>query len=534
MARTPWLSVLKQLIQRNRIQSRITGRGVPPQLISHERRDFLAASLAVSATLTAPGWAHARQTPTVAIVGGGIAGLSCALTLADLGIRSTVYEASHRIGGRMFSNTHYWDAGQVSEWGGELIDSGHRTMRNLAQRFSLPLDDLLAGEAAGSQDTNFFDGAYYLREVTVADFSKLIDALDADLLAAGYPTQWNAYTAAGYQLDHLSVSDWIRSRVAGGLGSPLGQLLYIAYATEYGADPQDQSALNLLYLLGYQPNPNGFAAFGESDERYHIRGGNEQLPRAMAQHLAGAGVCFEYGNRLVRISQSPGRRYCLVFDRTGAATREITADYVVLAIPFAVLRRIDYTNAQFDQRKHVAIEQLGRGRNAKLQLQCVNRFWREPGPWPTRSNGNSFSDAGYQSSWEVTRSQPGVPGILNFFSGGQAASAVHSQRAFATARDAHVVDDAQNVIHQAQRVFPGLSGAWNGKATLSLPHKSKLFRASYAYYRVGQYTQFAGYEGVRQGRVFFCGEHTSTDFQGFMEGGAREGRRVGKQLAKEI
>jgi monoamine oxidase len=46
--------------------------------------------------------------PNVAIVGAGIAGLTCALELADLGIRGTVYEASGRIGGRMFTNAGYW------------------------------------------------------------------------------------------------------------------------------------------------------------------------------------------------------------------------------------------------------------------------------------------------------------------------------------------------------------------------------------------------------------------------------------------
>jgi hypothetical protein len=58
----------------------------------------------------------------------------------------------------------------------------------------------------------------------------------------------------------------------------------------------------------------------------------------------------------------------------------------------------------------------------------------------------------------------------------------------------------------------------NQRVTQSLPHKSPFFRASYAHYRVGQYTRFGGYEGVRQDGVFFCGEHTSQSFQGFMEG----------------
>jgi monoamine oxidase len=34
--------------------------------------------------------------------------------------------------------------------------------------------------------------------------------------------------------------------------------------------------------------------------------------------------------------------------------------------------------------------------------------------------------------------------------------------------------------------------------------------------------------------VLFCGEHTSQDFQGFMEGGASEGKRAARELAKQI
>ncbi len=37
-----------------------------------------------------------------------------------------------------------------------------------------------------------------------------------------------------------------------------------------------QGSLNLLYLLGFQPDDiTGFSIFGASDERFHIAGGNE-------------------------------------------------------------------------------------------------------------------------------------------------------------------------------------------------------------------------------------------------------------------
>jgi len=141
-----------------------------------------------------------------------------------------------------------------------------------------------------------------------------------------------------------------------------------------------------------------------------------------------------------------------------------------------------------------------------------------------------YADTGYQASWEATRAQAGVPGILVLYSGGSVADAMRTTTPFAAGRDANVQLDARRGLDQLAPVFPGLE--WNGKATQSLPVLSPFFRASYMYYRVGQYTAFGGYERVPQGGVLFCGEHTSTDFQGFMEGGASEGVRAATELVR--
>ena len=530
MARTPLLHTLRQFMRAARTR-RVAAP--PPQYAakySVTRRDFLAGLGALSAVAALPGLAHAAQRkPQIAIVGGGIAGLSCALALADRGIRATVYEASRRIGGRIQSNTAYWNDGQVSEWGGELIDSGHETIQGLAQRFGLTLDNLLDAQPTASEDTYYFFGHYYPKAQADLDFAVLLDAVLADLEAAGYPTTFDAYTSAGQLLDQMSIYEWIESRVPGGHSSALGQLLDVAYAIEYGADTTEQSALNLIYLLGYQPEPTGLAVFGESDEAFHIRGGNEQLPRAIAQYLGEERI--ELGRRLVRIKQTRRGGYQLRFKTLGGDTENLHADYVVLALPFSVLREVDLTDAGFDALKLQAIKQLGRGRSAKTQLQFNARLWNESGAWPGVSTGSTYSDTGYQSSWEVTRTQQGDSGIMNFFAGGSVSAQMSCSRAFATAANPQALADAQTTLQSAEQVYPGLTALWNGKLTQSLPHLSPLMRASYAYYRVGQYTAFGGYEGVRQGGVLFCGDHTSQDFQGFMEGAASEGQRAGEELA---
>lgn len=540
MPKTPLLRGLNRLF-RDAHATRRTGvslSGLAELQQEHREREVsiprrsVVSALGIGAVAAAfPRIASAKAQPKIVIVGGGIAGVTCALKLADRGLASTVYEASGRIGGRMFSNTNSWADGQVTEWCGELIDTGHETIQALAKRFGLKLDNLHDAEPANSHDTYQFFGSYYKQSSADADFLKCVaDRVAKDANDADYPTRYDSFTEAGAQLNSMSVYQWIESRVPGGHRSALGQLLDVAYVTEYGADTRDQSALNLVYLLGYQPTTDSLNVFGESDESFHIRGGNGQLPVAIAKSLNDIVV----GHSLAKLAKTSGGRYSVTFNRNGASSVEVTADFVVLALPFSVLRDIDTSKAGFDSLKKKAIQGLGAGHNAKTHVQFSHRFWNQTGAWPGISNGSSYSDTGYQSSWDSSRAQKGNSGILVFYSGGSTTDALASTQAYATNKDANVAKDVKNTLLRAQKVFPGVQTEYNGFATESVPHKSPLIKCSYAYFKVGQYLEFAGYEGATQGGVLFCGEHTSQDFQGFMEGGASEGKRAARELAKQI
>jgi monoamine oxidase len=351
-----------------------------------------------------------------------------------------------------------------------------------------------------------------------------------DLEAAGESTTYDKFTPEGQKLDQMSVAEWIDSRVPGGRKSPIGALLDVAYAIEYGADTTDQSALNIVYLLGPSKQTEagtGFNVFGASDERYHIRGGNQQLPARIAKHLR---TPVQLGMRMTSIARNGDGTYVLGFDGHSS----VAADLVILSLPFAVLRKIDTSGAGFDTRKNTAIQELGRGQSGKLQLQFTSRYWREPGPWPGRGNGLSYTDEGYQNTWEVSRRQFGASGILNNYTGGSATVAKATQTPFATAADANVQQDAKSFLGGLENVFPGGTAKWNGRAASSLPALDPNLGASYSYWRVGQYTAFAGYEKARQGNIFFAGEHCSVDYQGFMEGGAAEGARAAKEVLDQL
>ena len=209
------------------------------------------------------------------------------------------------------------------------------------------------------------------------------------------------------------------------------------------------------------------------------------------------------------------------------------ADIVVLTIPFAALRTLDYSGAGFDSLKAKAIQDLGRGRNAKLQLQFTQRLWNMPGPWG-RSTGTTFACCGYQNTWEPTRGQAGQCGILNDYMGGSTTDRLNAKTAFGRMSKRELRQDAKAFLNSVSAVFPGLPSLWNGKATISILHLSPMFNCAYSYWKVDQYQSFAGYEKIRQKNVFFAGEHTSLNFQGFMEGAAQEGQRAAEEILNQL
>ena len=103
---------------------------------------------------------------------------------------------------------------------------------------------------------------------------------------------------------------------------------------------------------------------------------------------------------------------------------------------------------------------------------------------------------------------------------------------------AQVTKFARTFLSQIEPLFPGITQQWNGRATLDVPLTNPFLLGSYSYWKVGQYTQFAGYEKVRQpdlttGKCHFAGEHCSQDFQGYMEGGASEGQRAATEILND-
>lgn len=489
------------------------------------RRDFLKTAGAAGLGLTALGQltpgARAASPPRIVIVGAGLAGLTCAYRLKRAGYVAEIYEASTRIGGRCWSgragaSDNPFVQGQWYEHGGELIDQGHNQVRNLAQELGLTLDNLLAAETNGTETVGWFDGRPYSFAEMTDDVKTIWQQLHKDVSAASYPTLFDSYTQRGFELDHMSITDWIKQYVPGGTSSRLGQLLDVAYNIEYGAEARVQSALNMLYLLAYS-GQGQLRIFGPSNEKYHVRGGNDQIPLGVGARLPGQ---IKTGYELVAIKRTPAGAYELTF-RNGLGTATVSADKVVLALPFSILRSsVDFSKAGFEPLKATAIRELGMGTNSKLHLQFTRRHWTSLG-----CNGETYADTGYQNTWEVSRAQPGTAGILVDYTGGNIGAS------FGTGTP---TDRAKQFLGQIEPVLPGISKYWNGKATLDYWTGYPWTKGSYSYWKVGQYTKFSGMERKQQGNCHFCGEHTSIDFQGYLNGAVETGERVVGEILTDL
>jgi monoamine oxidase len=267
---------------------------------------------------------------------------------------------------------------------------------------------------------------------------------------------------------------------------------------------------------------------GYSDQRYILADGSQAMPEAIAAWLPSGSIRFE--RRLLAIRRARGA-YELRFDHRGA-WEAVFADRVVLAIPFIALRALDYSDAGFDSAKTNAIENLGYGYHTKLHLQFDRRAWmRASHPWPQPTTGQIWTTLPVQSALDYSLGQTGRDGLIEVFTAGAPAMLDTPSMPYAQIADSDAVEwHVRRFLEQLDSIWPGVSSTWNGKATFGNAQADPNILASYSCWLVGQCTTIAGHEARAQGRVHFAGEHTSVEYQGFMEGGAESGLRAANEI----
>lgn len=481
------------------------------------RRDFLrlAGAAGLSAAFGSPLFAekpNRKIEGPIAVVGGGIGGLTAALRLMQAGHEVHLYEALDRFGGRMWTKRDFNKDGMFVELGGELVDSNHTDLIELAKEVGVELQNLKEGDSG--VDFYHFGGKIYTDKDVISAFEPLAKKIAQD--AEGLYDDQEEFTAKAHQFDHVSLRDYL-DQVGEGVDRWVLQMLEVAYVPEYGVDAEKQSSLNLIDFI----NPDtseGFEVFGDSDEAMRIRGGNDTLPTAIHRALQGK-VRLHGGHKLVRI-EDDGQQIKLGF---AAKSKVITPSYahVVMALPFTILRDIEgVANLNLSEDKQRAIQEMGYGNNHKVMYGFTDRSWRQPlGGLSEICNGSVYSDKSFQSIWETSRGQSGASGIITNFMGGSV-SVQYSP------------DHFEKNLAELDGIFPGIKAKADGNRTLMNWSTMKTMRGSYSSPYVGQYCWVYGAAALPEldGRLVFAGEHTSLKSPGFMNGGVESGNRAAKEL----
>ena len=258
------------------------------------------------------------------------------------------------------------------------------------------------------------------------------------------------------------------------------------------------------------------------DERYTVRGGNDQVPTRIVEELPDGTVTLDAALESVR---SVGDTVELRF---GGMAAPVVADRVILAVPFTTLRHVDIDDSGFSVPMLAAIDELGMGTNAKVLLQFDRPFYTGFGDW---SGGMNRRDEPIFGTWEsgATDGAEGL-GLLTVYSGGRVGASYDAGELHAPAGQG-VIDETLEAVDQ---VVPGVAAAFNGRAWLDSWVQDPWVGGSYAAFHPGQLSRFWGAMGEPQGAVHIAGEQTSTYSQGFLNGGVESGSRAAAEVLEAL
>jgi len=453
----------------------------------------------------------------VIVLGAGLAGLTAAWELDQAGHEVVVVEAQMRPGGRVLTLREGFTPGLSAEAGAMSFSDSYQNLIHYMKLFEIPFAPL-ATSAVRSAGASVL---YHLRGKRIkaginenTDWPFDLTDEERKLGLAGILQKYLLSVLAG--VSDVSPSDtfpdWVRAH---------DQKTLLELAAERGASKGAQDLLRSTSWFADMRHDESAAASLLSDLYLFFRGqtaygfpnGVDALPIAFASRL---GERIRYGTEVIRIEQSSEQVEVIV--KTGGMLNRLTADRVVCAIPFSVLRHIE-VDPPFSPSKQEVISGLEYGPVTRVYLQVSQRFWESEGV-----TGGAYTDLSIGQVQEHPIFRTGMEG-------NRAILEAHVRGDAAPTLDTMTEDERLRfVLAEMEKVHPGISKYYEGGQSKSWQN-DPWARGAFSKFRLGQMTDWLPRIAKPEGRIHFTGEHTSI-FPATMEGAVESGVRVAREIDK--
>jgi monoamine oxidase len=467
-----------------------------------ERREAKIAEL-FSRRLT-PDWFRTNDfwclppRTSVAVIGGGFAGLAAAWYLHACGVRVTVFEVTDRVGGRVLTDRTFVP-GKTVEAGAELIGENHALWWYLSREFRLELQEL----SDYGLDERIRFGAHDLNPEEKKRLKRVLPGHFRKIGAQARPISqtapWSSNGAGRF--DAMSVADKL-DELFGEASSTERHWFEFTLANDNCAEVARQSYLSMLASVSASrmgSDIRGMLGYWFSTETHRCVGGNQQLAGRIADSLPDVRL----RTQVMRVEViSRDRRGAVRISTTGQGQsgriRRDNFDFVVVATSPKMWGRI-----AFKPKLGAAGRTIQDGPAVKFLSRYTTAFWLPGSP------NAKWDELG--SVWEGTDKQRRLPAsCLSVFSGGP-----------------HVLPAADYAPRLAA-LFP--SGTPADAKFVNWP-TVPFIETGYGVPAPGEVTTIQR----RQVRphaywVYFAGDHTSSGFFGYMEGALQSGARAARDI----
>jgi monoamine oxidase len=428
---------------------------------------------------------------SVLIAGGGLAGLTAVRHLLMKGAQVIVTEARDRVGGRVYTRHAPFHHRQHAEAGADFIDEGQEAICKLIGEVGLRRVPILPGGFTGIRQTDggrrisgrkgWFDLARRLqREVeTFCIGERRWDGAVARALARESVAQW---------LDRIRAPRDLRETARGFRGFFL-------------ADPEDLSLLALVDQFADDGPPVG-------EKMFRIKGGNSRLPEVLAEAL---GERLKMQAILRRVRQTADGVAANV--ESGGRLAEVRADYLICAVPASTLRDVQF-DPEMEGGQREAVATLKYGPATKTALQFDRATWRKHGK--PRGYGTNLAIG---AVWDANEEQRGDAGILSLLAGGRASA--ETQQMLAAGGPERIARELTWMHLEKATLLASDSVSWE---------HDPWARGGYAFFDPRFNPALRDWLARPFGRVFFAGEHTSVQSQGYMNGAVESGLRAAEEV----